>query len=314
MVAESLSTVGGALPPDIIRRVRRIEIRSRRLVNSLFVGEYHAVFRGRGIEFSEVREYVPGDDVRTIDWNVTARLGAPYVKKFVEERELTVQLIVDVSASGAFSSVGKSKREVAAEISALLALAATENQDRVGLLAFTDRIEKYVPPAKGRQHVLRLVRELLGLTPTGRGTSIATAFDYVSRILRRRAVIFVISDFMDTAPYEASLRVLAGRHDIIAVALSDPREFELPDAGLIELEDAESGATMLVDTSDPRVRAHYREAAERARAERIHIFRANGIDTIEVSTASPYVEPLMAFFRRRERASQRAAPAGARSA
>jgi uncharacterized protein (DUF58 family) len=311
---EPSSTGGGALTPELLRHVRRIEIRSRRLVNNLFLGEYHAVFRGRGIEFSEVREYTPGDDVRSIDWNVTARLGIPYIKKFIEERELTVQLIVDVSASGAFSTAGKTKREVAAEISALLALAATQNQDRVGLLAFSDQVEKYVPPAKGQQHILRLVRELLSLRPRGRGTSIGGALDYASRILRHRAVVFVISDFVDTASYEAQLRVLASRHDVVAIVLSDPRELDLPDVGLLELQDAESGETVLIDSSDRRVREHYRAQAELARERRLRVFRANAIDTVEISTASSYVEPLMAFFRSRGRAARMTRGSGVMSA
>lgn len=293
---------GGAanpLRPELLKKVRRIEIRSRRLVNSLFLGEYHAVFRGRGIEFSEVREYVPGDEVRSIDWNVTARLNVPFIKKFVEERELTVLLLVDVSASGAFGTVPQTKREIAAEITALLALSAINNQDRVGLLAFSDRVEKYVAPAKGQRHVLRLVRELLGVEPRGRGTSIATALDYASHMLNRRAVIFVLSDFVDAGDYASSLRVLARRHDLVAIALTDPRELELPDVGIIELEDAETGERVLVDTSDEAVRAQYREAAVAARAERDRLFRRNSVDAIEIGTGSSYIEPLMRFFRAR---------------
>jgi uncharacterized protein (DUF58 family) len=289
------------LTPELLKRVRQIEIRSRRLVNSLFLGEYHAVFRGRGIEFSEVREYVPGDDVRTIDWNVTARLGAPFIKKFVEERELTVQLMVDVSASGAFTTSGRTKRELAAEISALLALSAIENQDRVGLLAFSDRVERYVPPAKGRRHVLRLVRDLLSLSPQGRGTSLSTALEFATTLLRRRSVAFIISDFCDPAGFEPPLRIFSHRHDVTAIVLSDPRELELPDIGVVELEDAETGQTVIVDTSDPGVRRQYHEQAEAQRERREHLFRANGIESVEISTASSYVEPLIAFFHKRGR-------------
>jgi len=227
---------GGGLTSELLRKVKRIEIRSRRLVNNLFVGQYHAVFRGRGIEFSEVREYSPGDEVRTIDWNVTARLGTPFIKKFVEERELSVLLLVDVSASEAFGTVAQTKREVAAEIVALLALSASDNQDRVGLLAFTNEIEKYIVPAKGQRHVLRLVRELLSLQPLNRGTRIGAAADYASRILKRRSVVFIISDFCDAGDYERPLRVLGQKHDVIAVTLADPREEELPNIGLLELE------------------------------------------------------------------------------
>ena len=297
---------GGALPADLLRHVRRIEIRSRRLVNSLFLGEYHAVFRGRGIEFSEVREYIPGDDIRTIDWNVTARLGTPYVKKFVEERELTVLLVVDVSASGTFSSVGKTKREVAAEVSALLALSAIQNQDRVGLLAFSDRVEQFISPAKGRRHVLRLIRELLSLQPANLGTSISAALDFANRILRRRAVVFLLSDFADRAGFEVPLRVLSRKHDVVAIAISDPRELDLPDIGVVELQDAETGEAVLVDTSERRVRELYRQQVDAERTRRQHLFRVNGIDFIELSTASSYVEPLMAFFRRREGSAGRA--------
>jgi len=304
---EPTTGASGALRPELLKKVRRIEIRSRRLVNSLFLGEYHAVFRGRGIEFSEVREYVPGDEVRSIDWNVTARLNAPFVKKFVEERELTVLLLVDVSASGAFGTVPQTKREVAAEIAALLALSAINNQDRVGLVAFSDRVEKYVAPAKGQRHVLRLVRELLTLEPAGRGTRLATVLDYASTMLSRRAVVFVISDFVDVGDYQTALRVLARRHDLVAIALTDPRELELPDVGIVELEDAESGQTVVVDTSDAKVRAAYRDQADQARRERARLFRQNGVDAIEIGTGSSYIEPLMAFFRARSGAPRRRA-------
>lgn len=313
MVADAGTQVvsGSTLTPEMLRKVRRIEIRSRRLVNNLFVGQYHAVFRGRGIEFSEVREYVPGDDVRSIDWNVTARLGAPFIKKFVEERELTVLLLVDVSASGTFGTAAQTKREIQAEITALLALSAIDNQDRVGLLAFTDRVEKYIAPSKGQRHVLRVVRELLSLQPASRGTSIAAALDYASKLLKQRAVIFVLSDFFDGVDYERPLRVIARRHDIVAVCVTDPRELELPNIGIIELEDAETGERVVADTSDQRVRDYYREQVNRQREQRQRLFRRNSIDVIDVSTASSYVEPLIAFFRRRERSGN---PASARMA
>ncbi|MHB8575410.1 MAG: DUF58 domain-containing protein [Dehalococcoidia bacterium] len=287
--------------PELLRRVRRIEIRSRRLVNSLFLGEYHAVFRGRGIEFSEVREYSPGDEVRSIDWNVTARQGKPFVKKFVEERELTVLLLVDVSASGAFGTAAQTKREVATEIAALLALSAINNQDRVGLLAFTDEVETFMTPAKGQRHVLRIVRELLSLAPRRKGTNITTALDYATRILNRRAVVFIISDFLDQTAYEVPLRVMSRRHDLIAISLTDPRELELPDVGMVQLEDAETGEVVLVDTHDRRVRQGYAEQTEAQRQRRERLFKANSVETIDISTAVSYVDPLMAFFRRRAR-------------
>ncbi len=316
MVADAAAPIvpGSSLTPELLRKVRRIEIRSRRLVNNLFVGQYHAVFRGRGIEFSEVREYVPGDDVRTIDWNVTARLGAPFIKKFVEERELSVLLLVDVSASGAFGTAAQTKREIAAEITALLALSAIDNQDRVGLLAFSDQIEKYIAAGKGQRHVLRVVRELLSLQPRGRGTSIGAALDYASKILNRRSVIFVVSDFVDNADYERQLRVLARRHDVVAITITDPRELELPDIGLLELQDAESGENIVIDSSDPQVRDYYRRQVDAQREQRQRLFRRNSIDAIEVSTASSYVEPLMAFFRRRERTGSAASGRRAASA
>jgi uncharacterized protein (DUF58 family) len=290
-----------ALTPELVRKVRRIEIRTRRLVNDLFTGQYHAVFRGRGVEFSEVREYVPGDDVRAIDWNVTARLSAPFVKQFIEERELTVFLIVDVSGSGAFGTVAQTKREIAAEITALLALAAITNQDRVGLLAFSDRVEKYIAPAKGRQHVMRLIRDLLSLEPRGSGTDVAAALDYATKLFRRRAIVFVLSDFQDGGEYARSMRVLASRHDVVALTILDPRELELVDAGVVELEDPETGESMLVDSGDARVRTYYREHVQAQQAARRRLFHANGIDAIEIGTEASYVEPLVAFFRRRGR-------------
>jgi uncharacterized protein (DUF58 family) len=282
----------------LLKRIRGIEIRSRRLVNSVFLGEYHAVFRGRGIEFAEVREYELGDDVRAIDWNVTARMGAPYIKKYVEERELTVILALDVSASEAFGSAGRTKREVAAEVGALLALAAIRNNDKVGLIAFSDRIERFVPPHKGRQHALRVIRELLYLRPQSRGTSIAGALEFMRRVLPRRSVIFLLSDFQDSG-YETALRVLARRHDITAVTLSDPRELTLPAVGMIEVEDAETGVHVLVDTSDRRVRELYAVRAAGLREERRRILTSTAVDRIELSTDASYVEPLIAYFRRR---------------
>ncbi len=298
------------IPPELLRKIRRIEIRSRRLVNTLFLGEYHAVFRGRGIEFSEVREYQLGDDVRTIDWNVTARMGAPYVKKFVEERELTVMLVVDVSGSAAFGSGGQSKREVAAEVGALLALAAVRSNDRVGLLAFTDQVERYVPPRKGTRHVLRVIRELLYLQPAGRRTRIAAAVDFLQGVLHRRSVVFLLSDFQDRG-YESPLRVLARRHDVTAIAVHDPREFELPAVGLVEVEDAETGERRLIDTAHPRVRALYAAHAAAQREERRRLLAAMNVDQVELRTDVSYVEPLVAYFRRRAgRAVAATAPAG----
>jgi uncharacterized protein (DUF58 family) len=286
------------IPPELLRKIRQIEIRARRLINSVFLGEYHAVFRGRGIEFSEVREYQAGDDVRTIDWNVTARMGAPYVKIYVEERELTVMLVIDVSASDAFGSTGRTKREVAAEVGALIAFTAIRNNDKVGLIAFSDRIERYVPPKKGPRHALRVVRELLYMQPEGRRTSITAAVEFLRRVLRRRSVVFVMSDFQDSG-YERGLRVLARRHDLTAVTLSDPRELQLPSVGLVEVEDAETGASILVDTSNKRVRTVYAARAAAQRDERRRVLASISVDQIDLTTDASYVEPLIAYFRHR---------------
>lgn len=280
--------------------IRRIEIRARRLVSNLFLGEYHSVFRGRGLEFWEVREYQPGDDVRTIDWNVTARMGTPYVKKYVEERELTVLLAVDVSASESFGTVAQAKAEVAAEVAALLAFAAVANNDRVGLLTFSDRIEKFTPPHKGSQHVLRIVRELLYARPQGRGTDIAGALSYLTRVARRHSIVFLISDFLGEG-FEPALRTAARRHDLIAISLTDPRELSLPAVGLLELEDAETGRRLVLDTQDPGVRQSYALAAARRREARQRLLRSVGVDEVPIATDRPYVEPLMAFFRARAR-------------
>jgi uncharacterized protein (DUF58 family) len=288
------------IPPELLRKIRRIEIRARRLVDQLFLGEYHSVFRGRGLEFSEVREYQPGDDVRIIDWNVTARMGTPYVKKYVEERELTIYLLVDVSASEGFSTGSQTKAELAAEIGALLSLAAVRNNDRVGLIAFTDQVERFLPPRKRSQHVLRLIRELLYLRPVHRGTDVAAALGFLSRIAHRRSVAFLLSDLL-AGDYQAALRVAARRHDIIAITLSDPRETELPDAGLLELRDPETGQRIIVDSGDARVRQLYREAGQRRREERRRLLSAVGVDEVPILTDRPYVQSLMAFFQARAR-------------
>lgn len=300
---EASAPVGPAkrpLPPDMLARIRRIEIRARRLVTGTFLGEYHSVFRGRGIEFSEVRQYEPGDDVRAIDWNVTARMGTPYVKKYVEERELTVLLVVDVSASSAFTSTGMTKRQLAAEVAAMLAFAAVGSNDRVGLVTFSDRVEQFVPPGKDRTHVLRIVRELLYAEPRGRGTDVAAALSYATRVARRRAIVFVLSDFFDDG-FERQMRAAAARHEMVALSLNDPRESELPDVGLLELEDAETGARVQLDTSDARVRAAYAGRAGERTARRRRAFAGAGVEEIALSTDRSYVEPLLRAFRARER-------------
>lgn len=284
---------------ELAKKIRLIEITTNRAVNDVLAGEYHSVFKGRGMEFDEVREYAPGDDVRTIDWNVTARLGKPFVKRFVEERELTVMFVVDLSASGTFGSRKQLKNEVAAELCALLAFSAIKNNDKVGLLAFTDRIEKFIPPKKGASHVLRLVRELLQFSPEGKGTNLAKALEYVGRVNRRRAIVFLVSDFIDEG-YEKPLRLVARRNDLIAVSVRDPRESELPNVGLIALEDAETGETVVFDTNSPAARRAYSSIADQAREQRRELFRKVGVDEVQVNVGEDYVRDLMLFFRRRE--------------
>ena len=244
------------IPKEILKKVKQIQIRSSRLVNDVMAGEYVSVFKGRGMEFEEVREYQIGDDIRTIDWNVTARLGRPYIKIFAEERELTIMFLVDLSSSGKFGSVRQFKNEIATEICALLALSATRNNDKVGLILFTDKIEKFVPPKKGKTHVLRVIREVLYFKPEGKGTDISTALEYLIKVTKRKTVSFLVSDFI-TEGFEHTLRIANKRHDIIAVSVTDPRELEIPDIGFVELEDAETGETTLIDTTDKKVREKF---------------------------------------------------------
>jgi uncharacterized protein (DUF58 family) len=293
-------------PREVIRRVKRLEIRTRRLVEESLAGSYHSVFRGRGMEFSEVREYAPGDDVRTIDWNVSARMGHPFVKKFTEERELTVMLLVDASGSGRFGSARATKIETAAEISALRAFSAIRNNDRVGLLLFTDRVELFLPPRKGKEHAMRVLRECVAVTPAGHGTRIAEALGYLQRVVTKRAVVFLISDFQDEG-YEGILRVVARKHDLVTIAISDPRESVLPNVGLISVRDPETGEPALIDSGSARVRRAYTEAAVRARDALRECARRTGVDLLELSTAESYEMPLVRFFHERAR---RAAIAG----
>lgn len=290
------------LTADLFRKIRQIEIRTRRLVKDTFAGDYHAVFKGRGMAFDEVRPYTPGDEIRTIDWNVTARMGDPYIKRFVEERELTVLLVVDASASGDFGSVGRFKRELAAEITAVIAFAATSNNDNVGLLIFTDRIELYIPPRKGRKHILRLIRELLVFEPKGRGTDIKLALDTVNQVLKRRGIVFVVSDFLDKIDrFRGTLAVTNKRHDVVAIDLEDPLETDIANVGLLVLEDAETGEMMWVDTSSGAwQKAFASEQDELAQAKR-QLFNRARVDRVAVTTAEDYVVPLASFFRRRLR-------------
>jgi len=288
------------IPQEVLNQIRRIHIRTRHIVNDQLVGQYESVFKGQGMEFKEVREYQPGDEIRAIDWNVTARTGSPFVKVFAEERELTVMLVVDVSGSGLFGTRSRIKNELAAELCAVLAFSAVKNNDRVGLIMFTDGVEKFVPAKKGRPHVLRVIREVLYYEPQRPGTNIAAALEFLERIITRRCVVFLVSDFL-TSGYETALRIAGKRHDIIATTITDPCEETLPDVGLVELEDAETGETMLIDSSDETVRVRYAREAARRRAALEQMFRSMSLDLIEVRTDQPYVEPLIRFFRQRER-------------
>ena len=285
---------------ELLKQVRQIEIKTRGLVNEVFSGEYHSVFKGRGMEFSEVREYQPGDDVRSIDWNVSARMGHPYSKVFEEERELTVMLLVDVSSSGSFGTTRQLKREVAAELSAVLAFSAIKNNDKVGLLIFSDQIEKFIPPRKGKKHVLRVIREILFYKPRQAQTDLNIALEYLNRIIKRRSTVFLISDFL-SENYEKSLQVINKKHDIIAISITDPREVSLPNVGLIDLEDAETGETILIDTSDSSLRRKFkRDVLERGN-ERETFFKSIGVDYINILTDRSYVEPITRFFHMRAR-------------
>lgn len=286
------------IPKEVLKKVKRIEIQTRGLVNDVFSGEYHSVFKGRGMEFSEVREYQIGDDIRTIDWNVSARMGHPYVKIFEEERELTVMLLVDVSSSSNFGTVERMKGEIAIELCALLAFSAIKNNDKVGLIIFTDRIEKFVPPKKGKTHVLRVLRELLYHKPQGTGTDISLALEYLSRVTTRRAVVFLVSDFM-SEEYQRALQVANQRHDLVAITITDPREMTLPDIGFVELEDAETGEIVLLDTSDPNLRESFESETSQNKAQRDKLLRSMNIDTVDIRTDVSYIEPLIRFFHMR---------------
>lgn len=289
--------------PDVLRQVRRIELRARRLVTTLFSGAYRSVFRGQGIEFAEVRAYELGDDFRAIDWNVSARMGAPFVKTFEEERELTLLLVLDRSGSVAFGRP-RTKVEIAVEVAAVLALAAARQNDRVGALLFSDVVEHVIPPAKGRRHVLRVIRDLLAFEPSGRGTNLAAALAHAGRLLRHRAIVVVLSDFRAEG-WDVALRRLKRRHEVVAITVDDPREVDLPDAGWIELEDAESGARLLVDSTDGGGRLRLRIAAEERQLDRARILQRIGVDQISLVTDRPYAQELHAAFARRARRLQR---------
>ena len=295
---------------EILKKVRAIEIRTNRLVNDSLAGQYHSVFKGRGMDFDEVREYAPGDEVRTIDWNVTARTGHPFVKKFTEERELTILLLVDVSASGNFGSGSRSKRRMAAELASVLAFSAIRNSDKVGLILFSDQIEQYLPPKKGRQHALRLIREVLCFEPRSRGTDIVRALDFANQVTRRRAILFLVSDFelpdqdRSLAGLRRAVRLTGRRHDVVALHVHDRREAELPDVGRLAIEDAETGELVELDTADARVRGRFAELAQ-ARADNLRrALAGEGADSLNLDTRESYEPALRAFFKNRQRRMQ----------
>jgi uncharacterized protein (DUF58 family) len=288
------------LPRELIRRIRKLEIATRKVVSTVLSGQYHSVFKGRGMAFSEVRQYQPGDEVRTIDWNVTARMNDTYVKVFTEERELTVMLLVDVSASGSFGSHERSKAEIAAEVAAQIAFSAISNNDRVGLILFSDRVEKVVPPRKGRSHVLRLVTDILTYRPRGAGTDLLSALTYLTHVAKRKTVTFLISDFLASG-HEQGLRIVARKHDLVPVVVVDPFEEAFPALGLVDLEDPETGERQVVDTSDPRVRGRFQRLMSSRREERNRLFKKLKLDSVELRAHEEYAQSLQKFFRARAR-------------
>lgn len=293
------------LPEELLREVKRLEIRARRRVDDLFAGEYHAAFKGQGIEFAEVREYEPGDDIRAIDWNVTARAGRPFVKRYIEERQLTVLLCIDTSASTAFGTIGRTKSRLSAEIAAVLAMVASRNNDRVGLITFADQVQLFVPPRKGRTHLLRVIRECLDTTPGGGGNGLTGALELVRTVVRQHAIVFIVSDFLlgaeDRAPALRALRMASHRHELVGVRVSDPRELDLPDVGLVKLVDPETRRPLLVDTGSRATRLRFEEAARSQQKEVETLFRGARSDLIDVSTARPFGVDLLRYFRDRER-------------
>jgi uncharacterized protein (DUF58 family) len=288
------------IPKEVLKKIRRIEIRTKKLVNDLFSGEYHSTFKGQGMEFEEVRQYEPGDDVRLIDWNVTARTGYPHIKKFKEERELSVVLLVDASSSGRFGTRDWFKSDVAAELCALLAFSAIKNNDKVGLIIFTDKIEKFVPPKKGRGHVLRLIREILYFKPEGTKTDIGGALEYFSKVIKRKSVVFLVSDFL-SEDFFRPLRIANNKHDIIAVKITDPRETRFEDVGLIELEDAETGEVIMVDSGSRSFRRQFAAKADEDTSDLKRGFQSINLDFIDIRTDQSYIVPLINFFKARER-------------
>lgn len=283
---------------EILQKVRQIEIRTKHLVNDSLTGQYHSVFKGRGMDFDEVREYSPGDEVRTIDWNVTARAGRPFIKKFTEERELTILLVVDLSASGNFGSHQQSKREMAAELASVLAFSAIRNNDKVGLILFTDKIEQYIPAKKGRRHVLRVIREILFFQPRSKGTNINEALKFANQVTNRKSVMFLLSDFF-AGDFKTELRLVARRHDLVGVMIHDPSEMNLPNIGLLTLEDAETGEQFEIDTSNARLRTQFADKATENLEGTRKLFTSSGVDFLDLSTSRPYMPEVVRFFQTR---------------
>jgi len=288
------------IPREVFKKIKKIQITTSRMVTDVFAGQYQSVFKGKGMEFYEVREYFPGDEIRAIDWNVTARMGRPFVKKFVEERELSVVLLLDASASCDFGSVKQLKKQLATELCSLLAFSAIKNNDKVGLLIFTDKIEKFIPPRKGVRHVLRVIREAIYHKAQSRGTDISLALEYLNRVMKRKSIVFLISDFLDK-DFKKTISISNKRHDVVAVTITDPRESELPDVGIIEITDAEKGESLLIDSSDPHLRRMYKKEATSEARQREHLLRSAGVDNIYIRTDTAYTKELIKFFRMRER-------------
>ncbi|MDB0006767.1 DUF58 domain-containing protein [Flavobacteriales bacterium] len=283
---------------DLLKKVRKIELKTRGLSNHIFAGEYHTAFKGRGMAFSEVREYQPGDDIRTIDWNVTARFNTPFIKVFEEERELTVMLIIDVSGSKNFGTQKQMKQELVTELSAVLAFSAIQNNDKIGVIFFSDKVEKFIPPKKGKSHILRIIRELIAFEPENKGTDIGEALRYFNNVIKKRAVCFVISDFMGDN-FEAPLKIANKKHDVVTISINDKREEELPDIGLIQMKDAETGEVKWIDTGNKSIRQNYKKNYLRNKEEVNQLFKNSGVDSIQLRTDMDYIKPLIQFFKRR---------------
>lgn len=282
----------------LLKKVRKIEIKTKGLSNHIFAGEYHTAFKGKGMAFSEVREYQPGDDIRSIDWNVTARYNSPFVKVFEEEREMTVMLLIDVSASGNFGTQEQFKRELATELAAILAFSAIKNNDKVGVIFFTDKVEQFIPPKKGKSHILRIIREVLAFQPTGKGTDIAGALEYFSAVIKKRSICFILSDFM-SKEFDRPLKIASKKHDLVALRIHDTREDTLPNVGLVPMQDAETEKMLFVDTSSKKVRDNFAKNRAQATAKLRKLFPASGVDLIDITTGTDYVQPLINFFKTR---------------